>query len=335
MKPYVNREYKDTVFRMLFKEKARLLELYNAVNDTDYQDPEALEIVTLENAIYMSMKNDVSCLIDMRIQLYEHQSTVNPNLPFRDLMYVCEQYEKYTIKKDLYSRRLVKLSTPRFVVFYNVREEQPERKELYLSTAFEIPEEDPALELRVTQLNINPGYNEELLRKCPALFEYMEYVNCVWTYQADGDTLRDAVSKAVDDCIRDDILKEFLLQNKAEVVKMTIFEYDEEQHKQTIHDEGYEEGYDCGYDNGYGSGYDSGYGSGYGSGELSKLVGQICRKLKKGKEPELIAEELEEDLETVQHICEIAKGYVPEYDVAEIVNRVRDFRSTNGQENIV
>ena len=116
---------------------------------------------------------------------------------------------------------------------------------------------------------------------------------------------------------------------------MTIFEYDEEQHKQTIHDEGYEEGYDCGYDNGYGSGYDSGYGSGYGSGELSKLVGQICRKLKKGKEPELIAEELEEDLETVQHICEIAKGYVPEYDVAEIVNRVRDFRSTNGQENIV
>ena len=310
MKLYVNREYKDTVFRMLFKEKARLLELYNAVNDTDYDDLEALEIVTLENAIYMSMKNDVSCLIDMRIQLYEHQSTVNPNLPFRDLMYVCEQYEKYTIKKDLYSRRLVKLPTPRFVVFYNGREEQPERRELYLSTAFEIPEEDPALELRVTQLNINPGYNEELLRKCPALFEYMEYVNCVRTYQTNGDTLRDAVSKAVDDCIRDDILKEFLLQNKAEVVKMTIFEYDEEQHKQTIHDEGYEEG--------------------YGSGELSKLVGQICRKLKKGKEPETIAEELEEDLETVQHICEIAKRYVPEYDVAEIVNRVQALHSTNG-----
>ena len=204
----------------------------------------------------------------------------------------------------------MKLPTPRFVVFYNGREEQPERKELYLSTAFEIPEEDPALELRVTQLNINPGYNEELLRKCPALFEYMEYVNCVRTYQTNGDTLRDAVSKAVDDCIRDDILKELLLQNKAEVVKMTIFEYDEEQHKQTIHDEGYEEG--------------------YGSGELSKLVGQICRKLKKGKEPETIAEELEEDLETVQHICEIAKRYVPEYDVAEIVNRVQAIHSTNG-----
>ncbi|HCJ07433.1 MAG: hypothetical protein PUC55_12390 [Lachnospiraceae bacterium] len=329
MKLCVNREYKDTVFRMLFKEKARLLELYNAVNDTDYQDPEALEIVTLENAIYMSMKNDVSCLIDMRIQLYEHQSTVNPNLPFRDLMYVCEQYEKYTIKKDLYSRRLVKLPTPRFVVFYNGREEQPERKELYLSTAFEISEEDPALELRVTQLNINPGYNEGLLRKCPALFEYMEYVNCVRAYQAEGDPLGDAVNKAADECIRNDVLKEFLLQNKAEVVKMTIFEYDEEQHKQTIHDEGYEEGYDSGYDNGYGSGYDSGYGSGYDSGELSKLVSLICRKLRKNKAPETIAEELEEDLETVQHICEIAKEYAPEYDVAKIVSKVQDILSAN------
>ena len=295
MKPYVNREYKDTVFRMLFKEKARLLELYNAVNDTDYDDLEALEIVTLENAIYMSMKNDVSCLIDMRIQLYEHQSTVNPNLPFRDLMYVCEQYEKYTIKKDLYSRRLVKLPTPRFVVFYNGREEQPERKELYLSTAFEIPEEDPALELRVTQLNINPGYNEELLRKCPALFEYMEYVNCVRTYQTNGDTLRDAVSKAVDDCIRDDILKEFLLQNKAEVVKMTIFEYDEEQHKQTIHDEGYEEGYDCGYDNGYGSGYDSGYGSG-------ELRGKVLAYSECGLSPENISKKLVISVDDVRDI---------------------------------
>ena len=287
MKPYVNREYKDTVFRMLFKEKARLLELYNAVNDTDYDDPETLEIVTLENAIYMSMKNDVSCLIDMRIQLYEHQSTVNPNLPFRDLMYVCEQYEKYTIKKDLYSRRLVKLPTPRFVVFYNGREEQPERKELYLSTAFEIPEENPALELRVTQLNINPGYNEELLHKCPVLFEYMEYVNCVRTYQTDGDTLRDAVSKAVDDCIRDDILKEFLLQNKAEVVKMTIFEYDEEQHKQMIHDEGYEEGYDCGYDNGYGSG---------------ELRGKVLAYSECGLSPENISKKLVISVDDVRDI---------------------------------
>ena len=182
-KIYINEKYRDTVFRMIFNSSRQLLELYNAVNDTDYDDPDALEIVTLENAIYLGMKNDVSCLIDMRIQLYEHQSTVNPNMPLRDLMYVCEQYEKYMIKKDIYSSRLIKLPTPRFVVFYNGIREQPERRELYLSDAFEIPEECPSLELRVTQLNINKGYNEDLLKRCPTLFEYVEYVSIVRKYQ--------------------------------------------------------------------------------------------------------------------------------------------------------
>lgn len=116
---YVTTKYKDTLFRMLFKEKQKLLELYNAINNTEYKDPNELEVVTLENAVYMSIKNDVSCLLDMRIQLYEQQSTVNPNMPLRDLMYVCDQYGKYIIGKDIYSRRLIKLPTPKFVVFYN------------------------------------------------------------------------------------------------------------------------------------------------------------------------------------------------------------------------
>ena len=116
---YVTTKYKDTLFRMLFKEKQKLLELYNAINNTEYKDPNELEVVTLENAVYMSIKNDVSCLLDMRIQLYEQQSTVNPNMPLRDLMYVCDQYGKYIIVKDIYTRRLIKLPTPKFVVFYN------------------------------------------------------------------------------------------------------------------------------------------------------------------------------------------------------------------------
>ena len=125
---YVNTNYKDTIFRMLFKKKPQLLELFNAINNTAYNNPEELEVVTLENAIYMSIKNDVSCLLDMRIQLYEQQSMVNPNMPLRDLMYVCGQYEKYIIDKDIYSRKLIKLPTPRFVVFYNGTEKQPERR---------------------------------------------------------------------------------------------------------------------------------------------------------------------------------------------------------------
>ena len=303
---YTNVKYRDTVFRLLFNNKAHLLGLYNAVNNTDYADPNALEIVTLENAIYLGMKNDVSCLIDMRIQLYEHQSTVNPNMPLRDLMYVCEQYEKYMVNKDIYSSRLIKLPTPRFVVFYNGIREQPERRDLYLSDAFEIPEEHPSLELRVTQLNINKGYNEDLLKRCPTLFEYVEYVSIVRDYQA-TQPLEEAVRHAVDHCIKHNILRDFLLANKAEVIRMTLYEYDEELHKQTIRKESYEDGFDDGQQNG----------------KLLQLTELICRKLQKNKSPETIAEELEEDLDTIQHIYAIAKDFAPDYDVAKIVEQYK------------
>ena len=69
----VNFKYKDTVFRMLYKSKKELLSLYNAVNGTSYVNEDDLEIVTLENAVYMSMKNDISCLLDMNLQIYEQQ----------------------------------------------------------------------------------------------------------------------------------------------------------------------------------------------------------------------------------------------------------------------
>ena len=325
-KIYMNEKYRDTVFRMIFNSNKQLLELYNAVNNTDYDDPDALEIVTLENAIYLGMKNDVSCLIDMRLQLYEHQSTVNPNMPLRDLMYVCEQYEKYMVNKDIYSSRLIKLPTPRFVVFYNGTRTQPERRELYLSDAFEIPEESPSLELRVTQLNINKGYNEDLLKRCPTLFEYVEYVSIVRSYQ-ETQPLEEAVRHAVDHCIKHNILKDFLLANKAEVVRMTLYEYDEELHKQTIRKESYEDGFDDGFnngfENGFGDGFNNGFDNGFGDGELTNLTKLVCRKLQKNKSPETIAEELEEDPDTIQHICDIATDFAPDYDVAKIVEQYK------------
>lgn len=304
---YVKTQYKDTLFRMLFREKQKLLELYNAINNTDYTNPEELEVVTLENAVYMSIKNDVSCLLDMRIQLYEQQSTVNPNMPLRDLMYVCDQYEKYIINKDIYSRRLIKLPTPKFVVFYNGTEKQPERKELHLSDAFEVTEGHPALDLHVTQLNINQGYNAALLEKCPTLFQYMQYVDQVREYRKNVP-LEEAVQLAVDDCIKNGILKDFLLANKAEVIKMSIYEYDEELHKKTLHDEGYEDGFNDGFNDG----------------ESTKLIEQICRKLRKNKAPVTIANELEEDLNTIQHICDVAKSFAPEYEANEILKKLKD-----------
>ncbi len=202
----VQRNYKDTVFRMIFKDTKELMALYNAINGTSYDSPEKLEIKTLENAIYMSMKNDVSFVIDMVLSLYEHQSTVNPNLPLRDLDYVS-------------------------------------RKELKLSDAYEHTENNPQLELIVTQININPGYNDELMTKCPTLKEYMLYVERVRHYQKTM-SLKDAVTKAVDECIKEGILADFLKKNKSEVISMSIFEYDEKLHEETMRKIGKREGED-------------------------------------------------------------------------------------------
>ncbi len=245
-----NKNYKDTIFRMLFKDKMNLLELYNAINSTNYDNPDDLEIVTLENAIYMSMKNDVSCIIDLTLQLFEHQSTFNPNMPVRVLIYVTEQIKILFEKKNMYSKTLIKIPTPSFFVLYNGVEEQPEVRELKLSDAFKVQVDRPSLEVIVTQYNINPGYNRSLMAKCPTLMEYMLYVDRVRTHQKECMSLDEAVDLAIDECIRENILRDFLTKHRAEVKNMFLYEYDEELHKKFIREEGYDEGFAAGEDSG-------------------------------------------------------------------------------------
>ncbi|MBE5872856.1 MAG: hypothetical protein E7287_00455 [Lachnospiraceae bacterium] len=235
------RKYKDTVFRMLFNDKGRLLSLYNAINGSRYEDPGELEIVTLENAIYMNVKNDLAFLIDLQLHLYEHQSTVNPNMPLRFLQYISKEYEKLIDMKKLYKSKLVEIPTPKFVVFYNGTEKQPERQVLRLSNAYQNKLGEPQLELQVEVLNINAGYNNEIKGQCKVLEEYMQYVDCV-RKEAEHKDLETAVSSAVDKCIRQGILSDFLLANKAEVISMSIFEYDEEAVKKILREEAFEEG---------------------------------------------------------------------------------------------
>ncbi|MBO5425666.1 MAG: hypothetical protein J6A25_09145 [Lachnospiraceae bacterium] len=235
------RNFKDTVFRMLFKEPKRLLELYNAINDTHYTNPDDLTITTLENAIYMSMKNDVSCVVDMRLNLYEHQSSVNPNIPLRDLHYVSDTFLQFHTDKDIYSSHRIPLPNPKFIVFYNGRDKQPARLDMRLSDSYVHKDDEPQLELIVTQININPGYNDKFLQACPILGEYSIYVDRVRRYQKEMP-LADAVNKAVDECIDEGILADFLKKNKAVVKNMSIYEYDEELHIKTMMDIGREEG---------------------------------------------------------------------------------------------
>ena len=268
--PTANRKYKDTVFRMLFSNKKNLLSLYNAINRTAYEESEELEIVTLKSAVYMGMKNDLAFIIDMNLFLYEHQSTYNPNIPLRDLFYISAEYQKMVNRKSLYSSSLQKIPAPYFIVFYNGTEKEEEYWENSLSEAYENLSGEPRLELKVITLNINDGHNKELMEQCQILREYAQYVAKVRKYTKEME-LDAAVECAVDECIREEILKNFLRDNRAEVIAVSIFEYNKDEEEKKLRKAEYE----AGYDTGYGSGFDAGKES-----ELNALLQRMLRNEK-------------------------------------------------------
>ena len=239
--PAANRQYKDTVFRMLFSEKENLLSLYNAVTGNSYQNADDLKIVTLENAIYMGMKNDLAFMLETNIYLYEHQSTLNPNIPLRDLIYIGIEYQQYVDDKSLYSSRLQKIPAPKFMVFYNGTDAVDDRVELRLSNAYEHLAGEPDLELKVLMLNVNEGHNKELMEQCQTLKEYAIYVARVRKYASEMN-LNDAVARAIDECIKEGILVEFLRKNRSEVKMVSILEYDKEWEEKKLRKAEYEAG---------------------------------------------------------------------------------------------
>lgn len=245
----VQRNYKDTMFRMLFSEKQNVLSLYNALNGTSYTDLTGLEITTLENAVYMNYKNDISFVFDSELVLYEHQSTVNVNLPLRDLIYMTRVLQGITKNENLYGSRLVRIPTPRFIVFYNGTAEQPEQQILKLSDAFEKQAISSDLELIVTVYNINFGHNIQLMESCQVLKEYAQYVQKV-RENAKVMAFTDAVESAVDYCIRKGILSDFLTRNRAEAIEMSIFEYNEELHIKSEKELSFQEGCKFGMEQG-------------------------------------------------------------------------------------
>lgn len=241
-----NRAYKDTIFRWIFSDKENLLSLYNAIAGKDYKDPEKLTIVTLENAVYMGIKNDLAFVLETGLYLYEHQSTYNPNIPLRDLFYIASEYQKFVDQKSLYSSSVQKIPTPRFLVFYNGMDKKVQDKEvLKLSSMYENETDETDLELKVTMLNINAGHNKELLENCHILGEYAQYVDRVRKYATQMD-LNHAVERAITECIQEGILTEFLQRNRAEVFKVSIFEYDKEKEEKKLRKAEYEHGLEDG-----------------------------------------------------------------------------------------
>ena len=258
-------DYKSRIFIMLFSNKERLLKLYNAMSRKNYTDPELLTINTLENAIYMSMQNDLSFLIDLRLSLYEHQSTYNPNMPLRFLLYLSDLYSRLTKNMNLYGSKKLEIPPPRFVVFYNGREKRPDYEEFRLSDLYTIHDETVSLELIVEVFNINKGHNTELVETCRDLQDYVEYTHRVRTY-AEELPIEEAVEKAINECIQEGILKDFLETNRAEAMKVSIYEYNEQEHMRMEREDAFEDGrkvgHKLGLDEGHKLGLDEGLKTG-------------------------------------------------------------------------
>ena len=253
-------------------------------------------VITLENAIYMGMKNDLAFIIDTELFLYEHQSTYNPNMPLRDLFYISSEYQKLVDKKSLYSSVLQKIPAPQFIVFYNGTEKKKDSWVNHLSEAFENLSGNPKLELEVLTININEGHNPELMEQCQTLKEYAQYVNCVRRY-AKKFELADAVEQAVDECIHKNILSEFLRKNKAEVIAMSIFEYDKEEEERKLRKAEYEAGVAAGMKDGMKAGIKAGVADGISKGKILAKKEDTIALSKLGLPVEQIASALQIDIE--------------------------------------
>lgn len=245
---YPERNHKDKLFRKIFggedKRSSRWrLELYNALTGKKHTNPEELEITTLENVIFFKMKNDVSFLVDSQMNLWEHQSTFNPNMPLRGLLYFAILYHRHLFKLDydIYGSRLINIPTPRYVVFYNGDEKMPEKTKLKLSDAFIDFEEKGDFEWTATMININKNHNESLQKNCKPLYDYSIFVDRIKTNINSGMENESAVDEALDWAIGQNLLEGYIMEQKAEFKFSILTEFDQEKYDRSRRQEGYEQ----------------------------------------------------------------------------------------------
>jgi hypothetical protein len=244
--PVVERNTKDRLFRYIFNnDRESLLQLYNALNGSHYTDADDLEIVTLEGVLYMTMKNDLAFILAYYLNMYEQQTSYNPNLPLRFLFYIAQEYQKITDlpEVNLYGSRLIKLPAPKCVVFYSGTKDVADDSVLSLSDAFICKGEESDLELKVRVLNIYKGHNRGLMQQCKRLEEYSIFIAKIDEGLAQGMGSQQAIENAINYCIDHNIMSDILSQNRAEVIGMLLMEYDEKNTMDYLRKEALEDAY--------------------------------------------------------------------------------------------
>jgi predicted transposase/invertase (TIGR01784 family) len=249
---YVNNKFKNSVFTTLFSNEKVLIELYNALEGSNYNLSTPVEITTLSDVLYMGKLNDISFTIDNKlVVLIEHQSTINPNMPLRILLYIARIYEKLVKVKSLYKEKLIKIPCPEFFVLYNGNTDFPDEKILNLSDAFEkIPGfEGVELELKVKVLNINYEHNQKIVEQSRELLGYTIFIGKVKEFLVIMSKDK-AFKKAIKYCIENDILKDFLEKNATEVINMLTEEFNLDMAKEVWQEEAWEDGMERGREEG-------------------------------------------------------------------------------------
>jgi hypothetical protein len=221
-----NLKYKDSVFTSLFSDP------YSALKGVTLPPDIPIVINTLEDVLFMDRINDISFEIGGKlVVLIEHQSTINPNITLRLLMYIAKVYEKIVGDRNIYSTKRMSIPQPEFFVLYNGSAPYPEKSVLQLSDMFKdisvlgLERTNPALDLEVKVLNINEGKNKAVVDRCRLLAQYSAFVSKVREFEKDGHGLKIAIKKAVIYCRDHDILKELLVENASEVMNMLMTEW--------------------------------------------------------------------------------------------------------------
>ena len=254
----IKRTYKDSVFVTIFHDKSKLIELYNALFDTNYDESTLIDIVTIKDVLFRTLKNDLAFVLGGRfVVLVEHQSSINENMPLRDLMYISTVLKRMIDTTRLYREKRLMIPCPSFVVLYNGTKDFPAYRELRLSDSFlgeKQKDEEDALQLIVKVYNINTEKNSEVLGRCETLRQYSRFVEIMRSYKEDSELTNDVIVEVLDKCKKEGILTEFLDKYGTEIVEMLFKELTREEDLEISRLDGYEEGFNSGERAGFSKG---------------------------------------------------------------------------------
>lgn len=307
-----NRELKSSVFTTYFSDPENAAQLYSALEGIPAK-PEDIEYTTLEGVLFLARKNDLAFTVKYRVLVIsEHQSTVNNNMPLRDIIYYGRTMERILEAVDIYRSKVIPIPTPEFFVFYNGSQSYPLQKILKLSDSYIEKTNTPMLELLVKVININLPAGHAILERCKPLYEYSWFIQKVKEHMLEESYRDTAITLAIQDCIKTGIFADFVQKHGSEAVNMLFTQFNLEDAKKIWYEEAFEDG------------EERGLITGRSQGGNIKLIDMVCQKLRKRKTLKTIAEELEEPLENVERICAAVEKCGLEADAIEIYEQMQN-----------